>query len=173
MIQMCNSQYGCRSRRNYGNIISESYKLMAEIKPDAVLVLGDTNSCLSAIGAKVIHIPIFHMETGNRCKDECLPDKPSYCRYYFGCQYGIFRCLSCRLRTAERTYLTPQNPNEKCCMIIWKKSRRPMYMPVWDWKARISCSAHREENIDTEKNFLSLFEAINKIAEEQHMPILY
>lgn len=163
-----------------GNIINCSYKLMSQIRPDALLILGDTNSCLSAIAAKRLHIPIFHMEAGNRCKDECLPEETNrrivdivsdvnmpyseFARRYLA-ECGLPK---------ERTFVTGspmaevlhQNIEEiKQSDILSKLGLEPhKYMLL---------SAHREENIDTEKNFLSLFTAINKMAEKYDMPILY
>ena len=163
-----------------GNIINCSYKLMNQIKPDALLILGDTNSCLSAIAAKRLHIPIFHMEAGNRCKDECLPEETNrrivdiisdvnlayseHARRYL---------LECGL-PKERTYVTGSPMAEvlhnnlddiKKSDILTRLGLEP--------KKYILLSAHREENIDTEKNFVSLFTAINKMAEKYNMPILY
>ena len=183
-----------------GNIIAKSYQLMVEVKPDAVLVLGDTNSCLSVIGAKRLHIPIFHMEAGNRCKDECLPEEtnrrivdiisdvnlayseharrhladtglPKERTYVIGSPMAevlhnnlaeirssdIFDKLNAKLDTIN----LPQTLNSKLSTLHLEK------------KKYILLSAHREENIDTEKNFLSLFNAINKMAEKYDMPILY
>ena len=183
-----------------GNIIAKSYQLMVEVKPDAVLVLGDTNSCLSVIGAKRLHIPIFHMEAGNRCKDECLPEEtnrrivdiisdvnlayseharryladtglPKERTYVTGSPMAevlhnnlkeiessdIFEKLNAKLDTIN----LPQTLNSKLSTLHLEK------------KNYILLSAHREENIDTEKNFLSLFNAINKMAEKYDMPILY
>lgn len=163
-----------------GNIINCSYKLMNEIKPDALLILGDTNSCLSAIAAKRLHIPIFHMEAGNRCKDECLPEETNrrivdiisdvnmayseHARRYLA-ECGLPR---------ERTYVTGSPMAEvlranlveiEASDVLEKLNLQP--------KKYILLSAHREENIDTEKNFRSLFSAINKMAEKYNMPILY
>ena len=163
-----------------GNIIDKSYKLMVELKPDAVLVLGDTNSCLSVIGAKRLHIPIFHMEAGNRCKDECLPEETNrrivdiisdvnmayseHARRYLA-ECGLPR---------ERTYVTGSPMAEvlhqnlaqiQASDILSKLKLKP--------KQYILLSAHREENIDTERNFLSLFSAINAMAAKYDMPILY
>ena len=183
-----------------GNIIDKSYKVMVETKPDAVLVLGDTNSCLSVIGAKRLHIPIFHMEAGNRCKDECLPEEtnrrivdiisdvnmayseharryladcglPKERTYVTGSPMAevlhenlaeieasdIFEKLNAKLDTIN----LPQTLNSKLSTLHLEK------------KKYILLSAHREENIDTEKNFLSLFTAINKMGEKYDMPILY
>ena len=150
-----------------GNIINCSYKLMNEIKPDALLILGDTNSCLSAIAAKRLHIPIFHMEAGNRCKDECLPEETN--RRIVDIISDVNMAYS-----KERIYVTGspmaevlhQNLEEiKQSDILNKLNLEP--------KKYILLSAHREENIDTEKNFLSLFTAINKLAEKYDIPILY
>ncbi len=163
-----------------GNIINCSYKLMVACKPDALLILGDTNSCLSAISAKRLHIPIFHMEAGNRCKDECLPEETKrrivdiisdvnlayseHARRYLA-ECGLPR---------ERTYVTGSPMAEvlhknlaeiEASTILNKLGLKP--------KKYMLLSAHREENIDTEKNFISLFTAINKIAEKYDMPILY
>ena len=163
-----------------GNIINCSYKLMNEIKPDALLILGDTNSCLSAIAAKRLHIPIFHMEAGNRCKDECLPEETN--RRIVDIISDVNMAYSEHARRylaecglpKERTYVTGspmaevlhQNLEEiKQSDILNKLNLEP--------KKYILLSAHREENIDTEKNFLSLFTAINKLAERYDMPILY
>ena len=163
-----------------GNIIARSYELMAQLRPDAVLVLGDTNSCLSVIGAKRLHIPIFHMEAGNRCKDECLPEETNrrivdiisdvnlayseHARRYLA-ECGVPR---------ERTFVTG-SPMYEVLMEHFDKIRSS------DIHARLGLqknnyillSAHREENIDTEENFRSLFTAVNAMAEEYDMPILY
>lgn len=163
-----------------GNIISESYKLMAEIKPDAVLVLGDTNSCLSVIGAKRLHIPIFHMEAGNRCKDECLPEETN--RRIVDIISDVNMAYSEHARRyladcglpKERTYVTGSPMAEVLHDNLEKIEASDVHARLGLEKGRyILLSAHREENIDTEKNFLSLFEAINKIAEKYDMPILY
>ena len=163
-----------------GNIISESYKLMAEIKPDAVLVLGDTNSCLSVIGAKRLHIPIFHMEAGNRCKDECLPEETN-CRIVdiisdvnmAYSEHARRYLADCGL-PKERTYVTGSPMAEVLHDNLEKIEASDVHARLGLEKGKyILLSAHREENIDTEKNFLSLFEAINKIAEKYDMPILY
>lgn len=163
-----------------GNIINCSYKLMNEIKPDALLILGDTNSCLSAIAAKRLHIPIFHMEAGNRCKDECLPEETN--RRIVDIISDVNMAYSEHARRylaecglpKERTYVTGspmaevlhQNLEEiKQSDILERLKLQP--------KKYILLSAHREENIDTEKNFLSLFTAINRLAEKYDMPILY
>ena len=163
-----------------GNIISESYKVMSELQPDAVLVLGDTNSCLSVIGAKRLHIPIFHMEAGNRCKDECLPEETN--RRIVDIISDVNMAYSEHARRyladtglpKERTYVTGspmaevlhQNLSEiENSDILNRLNLKPQNY--------ILLSAHREENIDTEKNFLSLFAAINQMAEKYDMPILY
>ena len=163
-----------------GNIIARSYQLMVDIKPDALLVLGDTNSCLSAIGAKRLHIPIFHMEAGNRCKDECLPEETN--RRIVDIISDVNMAYSEHARRyladcglpKERTYVTGSpmaevlrnNLNEIENSDIHKKLNL-------EKRKYILLSAHREENIDTEKNFVSLFKAINKMAEKYDMPILY
>lgn len=163
-----------------GNIISESYKLMAEIKPDAVLVLGDTNSCLSVIGAKRLHIPIFHMEAGNRCKDECLPEETN--RRIVDIISDVNMAYSEHARRyladcglpKERTYVTGSPMAEVLHDNLEKIEASDVHARLGLEKGKyILLSAHREENIDTEKNFLSLFEAIDKIAEKYDMPILY
>lgn len=163
-----------------GNIISESYKLMVEIKPDAVLVLGDTNSCLSVIGAKRLHIPIFHMEAGNRCKDECLPEETN--RRIVDIISDVNMAYSEHARRyladcglpKERTYVTGSPMAEVLHDNLEKIEASDVHARLGLEKGKyILLSAHREENIDTEKNFLSLFEAINKIAEKYDMPILY
>ena len=163
-----------------GNIINCSYKLMAQIQPDALLILGDTNSCLSAIAAKRLHIPIFHMEAGNRCKDECLPEETN--RRIVDIISDVNLAYSEHARRylhecglpKERTYVTGSPMAEvlhnnldeiKASDILTRLGLKK--------KKYILLSAHREENIDTEKNFLSLFNAINKIAEKYDMPILY
>ena len=163
-----------------GNIINCSYKLMNAIKPDALLILGDTNSCLSAISAKRLHIPIFHMEAGNRCKDECLPEETN--RRIVDIISDVNLAYSEHARRylhecglpKERTYVTGSPmaevlrenlPYIEKSDILTRLGLSP--------KGYILLSAHREENIDTEKNFLSLFTAINKLAEKYDMPILY
>ena len=163
-----------------GNIIASSYQLMAEIKPDAVLVLGDTNSCLSVIGAKRLHIPIFHMEAGNRCKDECLPEETN--RRIVDIISDVNMAYSEHARRyladcglpKERTYVTG-SPMAEVLRANLPKSRRPTSTLALAWRKGkyILLSAHREENIDTEKNFTSLFTAINEMAEKYDMPILY
>jgi len=174
-----------------GNIIDKSYKVMVETKPDAVLVLGDTNSCLSVIGAKRLHIPIFHMEAGNRCKDECLPEETN--RRIVDIISDVNMAYSEHARRyladcglpKERTYVTgspmaevlhqnleeieKSNVFEKINSQLSSLNSQLRLQP----KKYILLSAHREENIDTEKNFLSLFTAINKMAEKYDMPILY
>ncbi len=163
-----------------GNIINCSYKLMNAIKPDALLILGDTNSCLSAISAKRLHIPIFHMEAGNRCKDECLPEETNRRIVDIISDVNLAYSEHARRYLAEcglpkeRTYVTGSPMAEVLHQNLEdiKKSdilERLQLQP----KKYILLSAHREENIDTEKNFLSLFNAINKLAEKYDMPILY
>lgn len=163
-----------------GNIINCSYKLMAQIRPDALLILGDTNSCLSAIAAKRLHIPIFHMEAGNRCKDECLPEETNrrivdiisdvnmayseHARRYL---------IECGL-PKERTYVTGSPMAEVLHANLENIEASDIHARLGLEKGKyILLSAHREENIDTEKNFTSLFNAINKMAEKYDMPILY
>ena len=169
-----------------GNIIDKSYKLMVDIKPDAVLVLGDTNSCLSVIGAKRLHIPIFHMEAGNRCKDECLPEETNrrivdiisdvnlayseHARRYLA-ECGLPR---------ERTFVTGSPMAEVLSANLEAINASDVHKRLSDETGvtiephkYILLSAHREENIDTEQNFLSLFTAINRMAEKYDMPILY
>lgn len=163
-----------------GNIISSSYKLMDEIKPDALLILGDTNSCLSAISAKRLHIPIFHMEAGNRCKDECLPEETN--RRIVDIISDVNLAYSEHARKylhecglpKERTYVTGSPMAE----VLSNNLNEIMKSDILDklnlqQKKYILLSAHREENIDTEENFNSLFNAINKMAEKYDMPILY
>ena len=163
-----------------GNIISESYKLMAEIKPDAVLVLGDTNSCLSVIGAKRLHIPIFHMEAGNRCKDECLPEETNRRIVDIISDVNLAYSEHARRYLAdtglpkERTYVTGSPMAEVLHNNLKEIEASDIHQKLGLEKGKyILLSAHREENIDTEKNFLSLFNAINKMAEKYDMPILY
>ena len=163
-----------------GNIINCSYKLMVKTKPDALLILGDTNSCLSAISAKRLHIPIFHMEAGNRCKDECLPEETNrrivdiisdvnmpyseHARRYLA---------DCGL-PKERTFVTGSPMAEVLrANIEYIKSSDVLSRLGLESGKYILLSAHREENIDTEKNFISLFSAINKMAEKYDMPVLY
>ena len=163
-----------------GNIIAKSYQLMVEIKPDAVLVLGDTNSCLSVIGAKRLHIPIFHMEAGNRCKDECLPEETN--RRIVDIISDVNMCYSEHARRyladnglpRERTYVTGSPMAEVLHKNLPKIEASDVHQRLGLEKGKyILLSAHREENIDTEKNFTSLFTAINKMAEKYDMPILY
>ena len=163
-----------------GNIIASSYQLMRCIRPDAVLVLGDTNSCLSVIGAKRLHIPIFHMEAGNRCKDECLPEETNrrivdiisdvnlayseHARRYLA-ETGLPR---------ERTYVTGSPMAEVLRMNLEEICASDIHARLGLEKGRyMLLSAHREENIDTDKNFFSLFHAINALARRYDMPILY
>lgn len=163
-----------------GNIIAQSYKLMAAIKPEAVLVLGDTNSCLSVIGAKRLHIPIFHMEAGNRCKDECLPEETN--RRIVDIISDVNMAYSEHARRyladcglpKERTYVTGSPMAEVLHNNLAEIEASDIHTRLGLEKGKyILLSAHREENIDTEKNFLSLFNAINKMAEKYDMPILY
>lgn len=163
-----------------GNIIARSYQLMAEIKPDAVLVLGDTNSCLSVIGAKRLHIPIFHMEAGNRCKDECLPEETNRRIVDIISDVNMAYSEHARRYLAEcglpkdRTYVTGSPMAEVLHQNLAKIEASDIHEKLGLEKGRyILLSAHREENIDTEKNFRSLFNAINKMAEKYDMPILY
>ena len=163
-----------------GNIIAKTYQLMVEMKPDAVLVLGDTNSCLSVIGAKRLHIPIFHMEAGNRCKDECLPEETNRRIVDIISDVNLAYSEHARRYLAdcglpkERTYVTGSPMAEVLRMNLDKIKASDVHARLGLEKGRyILLSAHREENIDTEKNFLSLFTAINKMAEKYDMPILY
>ena len=163
-----------------GNIISESYKAMVELKPDAVLVLGDTNSCLSVIGAKRLHIPIFHMEAGNRCKDECLPEETNRRIVDIISDVNLAYSEHARRYLAdcglpkERTYVTGSPMAEVLTENLDAIKASDILAKLNLEKDRyILLSAHREENIDTEKNFTSLFNAINKMAEKYDMPILY
>ena len=163
-----------------GNIIDKSYKVMVETKPDAVLVLGDTNSCLSVIGAKRLHIPIFHMEAGNRCKDECLPEETN--RRIVDIISDVNMAYSEHARRyladcglpKERTYVTGSPMAEVLHQNLAEIESSNIHQRLGlEPHKYILLSAHREENIDTEKNFLSLFTAINKMAEKYDMPILY
>lgn len=163
-----------------GNIIAKSYKLMAEIKPDAVLVLGDTNSCLSVISAKRLHIPIFHMEAGNRCKDECLPEETNRRIVDIISDVNLAYSEHARRYLAdcglpkERTFVTGSPMAEVLSMNLDKIRKSDIHTRLGLEKGRyILLSAHREENIDTEKNFLSLFTAVNRMAETYDMPVLY
>ena len=163
-----------------GNIINCSYKLMAEIKPDALLILGDTNSCLSAIPAKRLHIPFFHMEAGNRCKDECLPEETNRRIVDIISDVNLAYSEHARRYLAdcglpkERTYVTGSPMAEVLTGNLDKIKRSDVLSRLnLKKKNNILLSAHREENIDTEKNFNSLFTAINKMAEKYDMPVLY
>lgn len=163
-----------------GNIIAKSYELMVEIQPDAVLVLGDTNSCLSVIGAKRLHIPIFHMEAGNRCKDECLPEETNRRIVDIISDVNLAYSEHARRYLAdcglpkERTYVTGSPMAEVLTENLAKIEASDIHKKLNLEKGKyILLSAHREENIDTEKNFTSLFTAINKMAEKYDMPILY
>ena len=163
-----------------GNIINAGYKLMVQVKPDAVLVLGDTNSCLSVIGAKRLHIPIFHMEAGNRCFDECLPEETN--RRIVDVISDVHLCYSEHARrylnasgvAKERTYVTGSPMAEVLHENLSEIESSDIHQRLHLQKGKyILLSAHREENIDTEKNFLSLFSAVNAMAEKYDMPILY
>lgn len=163
-----------------GNIISKSYNLMSEVKPDALLVLGDTNSCLSVIGAKRLHIPIFHMEAGNRCFDECLPEETN--RRIVDVTADVNMCYSEHARRylnasgvpKERTYVTGSPMAEVLHSNLEQiKASNILEKLGLEKKKYILLSAHREENIDTEKNFFSLMNAVNALAEKYDMPILY
>ena len=163
-----------------GNIIEKSYKLMVALMPDALLVLGDTNSCLSAISAKRLHIPIFHMEAGNRCKDECLPEETN--RRIVDIISDVNMAYSEHARRylaecglpKERTFVTG-SPMAEVLSSNLEKINASDILSRLNLKKRkyILLSAHREENIDTEKNFTSLFTAINRMAEQYSMPVLY
>ncbi len=163
-----------------GNIINASYKLMAATKPDAVLVLGDTNSCLSVIGAKRLHIPIFHMEAGNRCKDECLPEETNRRIVDIISDVNVAYSEHARRYLAdcglpkERTYVSGSPMAEVLHENLAEIEASDIHQRLGLEKGKyILLSAHREENIDTEKNFTSLFNAINAMAEKYDMPILY
>lgn len=163
-----------------GNIIDKSYKAMAETKPDAVLVLGDTNSCLSVIGAKRLHIPIFHMEAGNRCKDECLPEETNRRIVDIISDVNLAYSEHARRYLAdcglpkERTYVTGSPMAEVLTENLAAIEASDIHAKLGLEKGKyILLSAHREENIDTEENFTSLFTAINQMAETYDMPILY
>ena len=163
-----------------GNIIASSYKLMQSVKPDAVLVLGDTNSCLSVIAAKRLHIPIFHMEAGNRCFDECLPEETN--RRIVDVTADVNLCYSEHARRylnaagvpKERTYVTGSPMAEVLHKNLEKIEASDVHARLGLEKGKyILLSAHREENIDTEANFFSLMNAVNAMAEKYDMPILY
>ena len=163
-----------------GNIIAKSYQLMVELKPDAVLVLGDTNSCLSVIGAKRLHIPIFHMEAGNRCKDECLPEETNRRIVDIISDVNLAYSEHARRYLAdcglpkERTYVTGSPMAEVLHKNLSRIEASDIHARLGLEKGKyILLSAHREENIDTEKNFISLFTAINRMAETYDLPILY
>lgn len=163
-----------------GNIIAKSYQLMVEVKPDAVLVLGDTNSCLSVIGAKRLHIPVFHMEAGNRCFDECLPEETN--RRIVDIISDVNMCYSEHARrylnassvAKERTYVTG-SPMAEVLRANLEDIEKSNILEKLNLKKKgyILLSAHREENIDTEANFISLFTSINNLAKKYDMPILY
>ena len=163
-----------------GNIIEKSYKLMVRVRPDAVLVLGDTNSCLSVIGAKRLHIPIFHMEAGNRCKDECLPEETN--RRIVDIISDVNLCYSEHARRylmecglpKERTFVTGSPMAEVLHANLDKIEASNVHQRLGLTKGQyILLSAHREENIDTDRNFVQLFTAVNAMAEKYDMPILY
>ena len=163
-----------------GNIIAKSYQLMVELQPDAVLVLGDTNSCLSVIGAKRLHIPIFHMEAGNRCKDECLPEETNRRIVDIISDVNLAYSEHARRYLAdtglpkERSFVTGSPMAEVLHNNLPQIEASDIHEQLGLEKGKyILLSAHREENIDTEKNFLSLFNAINKMAQKYDMPILY
>ena len=171
---------GANLGETMGNIIAASYKSMVELKPDAVLVLGDTNSCLSVIGAKRLHIPIFHMEAGNRCKDECLPEETNRRIVDIISDVNLAYSEHARRYLAdcglpkERTYVTGSPMAEVLTENSEAIQASDVHQRLGLEKGKyILLSAHREENIDTEKNFTSLFTAINKMAEKYDMPILY
>ena len=171
---------GAHLGETIGNIISKSYELMCEVKPDALLVLGDTNSCLSVIGAKRLHIPIFHMEAGNRCFDECLPEETN--RRIVDIISDVNMCYSEHARrylnasavAKERTYVTG-SPMAEVLHANLESIKKSDILSKLGLEAGkyILLSAHREENIDTEKNFMSLMSAVNAMAEKYDMPILY
>lgn len=163
-----------------GNVIAKSYKLMTEVRPDAVLVLGDTNSCLAVIGAKRLHIPIFHIEAGNRCFDECLPEETN--RRIVDVTSDVNLCYS----EHARRYLNASGVPRERTFVVGSPMAEVLHGSLDDIRASriletlglepkkyILLSAHREENIDTEKNFFSLMEAVNAAAEKYQMPILY
>ena len=161
-----------------GNIIAATYKAMVELRPDAVLVLGDTNSCLSVIGAKRLHIPIFHMEAGNRCKDECLPEETNRRIVDIISDVNLAYSEHARRYLAEcslpkeRTYVTGSPMAEVLTEHLNGIQESDIHKRLSLEKGKyILLSAHREENIDTEKNFLSLFTAVNRMAEKYDMPI--
>lgn len=163
-----------------GNIIARSYELMVQLKPDAILVLGDTNSCLSVIGAKRLHIPIFHMEAGNRCKDECLPEETNRRIVDIISDVNLAYSEHARRYLAdcglprERTYVTGSPMAEVLHANLAQIEASDVHQRLGLTKGKyILLSAHREENIDTDKNFYSLFNAVNKMAEKYDMPVLY
>ncbi|WP_165045725.1 non-hydrolyzing UDP-N-acetylglucosamine 2-epimerase [Adlercreutzia sp. ZJ138] len=171
---------GANLGETIGNVIAKSYQLMTEVKPDAVLVLGDTNSCLSVIGAKRLHIPIFHMEAGNRCKDECLPEETN--RRIVDVISDVNLAYSEHARrylkdagcAPERTYVTGSPMAEVLSKNLSKINSSNIHTELGLEKGHyILLSAHREENIDTETNFNSLFSAVNTMAERYNMPVLY
>ena len=178
--EICLDAVGENLGRTMGSIIARSYELMLEIKPDAVLVLGDTNSCLSVIGAKRLHIPIFHMEAGNRCKDECLPEETN--RRIVDIISDVNMAYSEHARRwladcglpKERTFVTGSPMAEVLRANLPQIEASNVHARLGLEKGKyILLSAHREENIDTEKNFNSLFRAVNKLAQTYDMPVLY
>lgn len=178
--EVCMDAVGDDLGATVGNIINCSHKLMVDIKPDALLILGDTNSCLSAIAAKRLHIPIFHLEAGNRCKDECLPEETN--RRIVDIISDVNMCYSEHARRyladcglpKERTYVTGSPMAEVLHANLADIEASDIHNRLGLEKGRyILLSAHREENIDTERNFVSLFNAINAIARKYDMPILY
>ena len=177
---VCLDAAGENLGESMGNIIARSYAMMAQLKPDAVLVLGDTNSCLSVIGAKRLHIPIFHMEAGNRCKDECLPEETN--RRIVDIIADVNMAYSERARDwllasglpAERVFVTGSPMAEVLRGNLQKIEASDILSRLGLEKGKyLLLSAHREENIDTEKNFTSLFTAVNRLAETYGMPVLY
>ncbi len=178
--EICLDAVGADLGETMGNIIASSYRLMAELKPDAVLVLGDTNSCLAVIGAKRLHIPIFHMEAGNRCKDECLPEETNRRIVDIISDVNLAYSEHARRYLAdcglprERTYVTGSPMAEVLHRNLARIEASDIHARLGMEKGKyILLSAHREENIDTEANFLSLFTAVNRMAEKYDLPILY
>ncbi len=177
---VCLDAAGGTLGESIGNIIARSYDLMVRLKPDAVLVLGDTNSCLSVIGAKRLHIPVFHMEAGNRCKDECLPEETN--RRIVDCVADVNMAYSERARDwliasgapAERVFVTGSPMAEVLQSQLSKIEASDIHARLGLKKGGyLLLSAHREENIDTDRNFTALFTAINRLAETYDMPVLY
>ena len=177
---ICLNAVGADLGETMGNIIAQSYRLFAQLQPDAVLVLGDTNSCLSVIGAKRLHIPIFHMEAGNRCKDECLPEETNRRIVDIISDVNLAYSEHARRYLAdcglprERTFVTGSPMAEVLTENLPFIQKSDIHQQLALEKGKyILLSAHREENIDTEKNFISLFEAVNQLAQRYDMPILY